>query len=130
MKYLIILFLSLTFSFANKFYYEFDKKIEVQIDPLTTKSTVQNYNDIQEYKTTEGKTVKFKNQIIVQCKTNSYCEDDFEDLNLINYKKLNKTTYLITLTNTQDIFTLCQKLYEKADIQAAHPNYIRKLNKR
>ena len=75
-------------------------------------------------------TVKFKNQILVQCKKNRYCEDDFENLNLTNYKNIGNNTYVIKLDNTQDIFSFCQKLYDKQDIKSAHPNYIRKLIKR
>lgn len=127
MKYLIILLLSLTFSYANKFYYENDKKVEVQDNGTKTKSINQTYDDVQEYTTTEGKKIKFRNEILVQCQTNSYCEDDFEELNLINYKKINETMYLIKLDNTQDIFFYCQKLYEQTDIKSAQPNYIRKL---
>jgi transcriptional/translational regulatory protein YebC/TACO1 len=126
MKYLFILLLSLSFSYANKFYYEFDKKVEVQTN-TATKSLNETYSDVQEYTTSEGKTVKFKNEILVQCNENSYCEDDFEDLNLTTYKKIGEATYLITLDNTQDIFSFCQELYEKDDIKSAHPNYIRKL---
>jgi transcriptional/translational regulatory protein YebC/TACO1 len=129
MKYLFIFILSLTFSYANKFYYEFDKKVEIKTN-TTTKSLNQTYDDIQEYTTTDGKTVKFKNQILVQCKKNSYCEDDFENLNLTNYKNIGNNTYVIKLDNTQDIFSFCQKLYDKEDIKSAHPNYIRKLIKR
>lgn len=129
MKYLFIFILSLTFSYANKFYYEFDKKVEIKTN-TTTKSLNQKYDDIQEYTTTDGKTVKFKNQILVQCKKNSYCEDDFENLNLTNYKNIGNNTYVIKLDNTQDIFSFCQKLYDKQDIKSAHPNYIRKLIKR
>ena len=130
MRYLLILLLSLTFLSANKFYYEDNKKVEIITNETKLRSLNQSYDDVQEYTTTEGKTVKFRNEILVQCKPNSYCEDDFEDLNLINYKKLNSSIYLIILDNNQDIFLYCQKLYEKTDIKSAHPNYKRKLIRR
>lgn len=129
MNYLFLILFCFTFSHANKFYYEFDKKVEIQ-STIEIKSLNKTYSDTQEYTTIDGKKVKFKNEILVECTLNSYCLDDFEDLNLINYKEIGTNIYLIKLDSTQDIFLNCQKLYEKNDIKSAHPNYVRKLIKR
>lgn len=115
--------------FANNFYYEFDKKVELT-PQASTKSLNSTQDNIMQYKTTDGKTMKFRNEILVQCKDNAYCEDDFSDLSLDNYKKIGSTNFLIKLNSTQDIFEYCQKLYEKDDIKSAHPNYIRSIIKK
>ncbi|MGP2657845.1 hypothetical protein ACOJTA_12480 [Malaciobacter sp. WC5094] len=119
---------------ANDFYYEFDKKVEL-IKPLESESlsvNKQNENSekIHTYKTTNGNTVQFKDELIVQCHKEAYCEDDFSDLNITNYKKISKRFFLIKVEDTQNIFTLAQELHKKEDIKSATPNKLLKLNKR
>ena len=121
--------------FANEFYYEFDKKIEL-IKPIesktySTNSQEQNSSEkIHTYQTTNGKTVKFKNELIVQCHKEAYCQDDFSDLNITNYKEISKRFFLIKVEDSQDIFTLAQKLHNKKDIKSATPNKLLKIQKR
>ena len=121
--------------FANEFYYEFDKKVEL-IKPLesktySTNSQEQNSSEkIHTYQTTNGKTVKFKNELIVQCHKEAYCQDDFSDLNITNYKEISKRFFLIKVEDRQNIFTLAQELHNKEDIKSATPNKLLKLQKR
>lgn len=130
MKYIAFIFLFLTtFLNANNFYYEFGKKVELQ-PKINSKSINSTASEIMQYKTIDGKTMKFRNEILVQCEDNAYCEDDFSDLSLDNYKKIGPSNFLIKLNGTQDIFEYCQKLYEKDDIKSAHPNYIRSIIKK
>lgn len=126
MKYLFLILLTFSVSYASNFFYEFGKKVEMA-PSVSPKSTNETYDDVQEYITSDGKYIKFRNEIIVQCVKDAYCEDDFEELTLTNYKSIGSNTFLITLDSTQNIFTFCQNLYEKEDIETAHPNYIRKL---
>ena len=127
MKYLLIL-ISLNFSLlANSFYFEFDKKVEI-VPKISTKAL--NNGEIQEYTTTEGKTIKFKNEILVECNENSDCTDDFQELNIESFNKISHRFFLIKLNSNQDIFEYCQKLYNKEDIKSAHPNYLKERKKR
>lgn len=129
MKKLILLgILSLNLLNAENFFYSDGKKVQMQ-PKISTKSLDSNASseDVFEYTTTDGKNIKFKNQIIVKCNDNAYCEDDFSDLNLTSYKKIFNNMYLIKLENGEDIFEYCQKLYEKDDIKEAHPNLVRKV---
>lgn len=128
MKKIVLICTLSTAIFANNFYYEFDKKVELQ-NTIKAESFTSN-NDIQEYTTTNGEVVKFRNEILVQCKDTFYCEDDFEELNLSNRTKISENFYLIKLDENQNIFELCQKLYEKEDIKSAHPNYIKSRSKK
>lgn len=130
MRKLLIVTLLVAELFASNFYYEFGEKVELKPKTTTQSSTstqTENSNDILEYTTTTGKIVKFKNEIIVKCSKDAYCEDDFSDLSLSNYKKIYDNIYLLKLDSSDDIFTLCQKLYEKVDIDSAHPNYVREV---
>lgn len=125
MKKIIFLVLSLNFLYANKYYYEFNKKVEVE--EIEKNSSV---DDTKEYTTKDGKIVRFKNEILVQCKENADCQDEFEELSLDNIEQIDSRFFLIKLDDTKDIFEYCEKLYQKSDIESAHPNFINKRTKR
>ncbi|MGA1933197.1 hypothetical protein ACH5BF_10840 [Arcobacter sp. YIC-464] len=134
-KFLLSVSLTLfsTLLFAEDFYYEFDKKVELT-KSLEAKSysldSQNNSEKIHSYETTDGKTIKFKNEIIVQCQKDAYCEDDFSDLNITNYKEISKNFFLIKIEDTQNIFNLAQELYKKEDIKSATPNKLLKIQRR
>lgn len=125
-KFTFFLLLSLKLFASNQFYYEFDKKIEVL--PNIQALTQNNENStILQYTTSDGKIIRFKNEILVTCKKDAYCEDDFVDLNITNFEKIAKNIFLVILTSQDNIFQMCQDLYLKEDIKSAHPNYQREI---
>ena len=123
MKYLLLCCCLTNLLLADNFYYEFDKKVELK--NVIKSDSLSSNDEIQEYVTTSGEAVKFKNEILVQCEKDKYCEDDFESLNLSNRTKLSEDFYLIKLDQDQDIFELCQELYNLEDVKSAHPNFIK-----
>ena len=123
MKYLLLCCCLTNLLLADNFYYEFDKKVELK--NVIKSDSLSSNDEIQEYVTTSGEAVKFKNEILVQCEKDKYCEDDFESLNLSNRTKLSEDFYLIKLDQDQNIFELCQELYNLKDIKSAHPNFIK-----
>jgi hypothetical protein len=123
MKYLIFCCFLINGLIADNFYYEFGKKVELK--NIIKSDSLTSNDEIQEYTTVGGEAVKFKNEILVQCEKDKYCEDDFENLNLINRTKLSEDFYLIKIDKNQNIFELCQKLYNLEDIKSAHPNFIK-----
>ena len=124
MKYLLLCCCLTNLLLADNFYYEFDKKVELK--NVIKSDSLSSNDEIQEYVTTSGEAVKFKNEILVQCEKDKYCEDDFESLNLSNRTKLSEDFYLIKLDLDQNIFELCQELYNLEDIKSAHPNFIKR----
>ena len=129
MKILLLVLITIFQLNASNFYYEFGKKIEVS-PVISSKSLNNSNNDFLEYSRSDGKIVKFKNEIIMQCNKNTDCEDDLIDLSITDYKKIGKTFFVIKVSDTQNIFELCQTLYKKTDIKSAHPNYVRAREKR
>lgn len=125
-KFTIFLLLSIKLFASNQFYYEFDKKVEV-LPSIQSFSQNNENSTILQYTTIDGKTLRFKNEILVTCKKNRYCEDDFIDLNITNFEKISKNLFLIILTSQDNIFEICQNLYIKEDIKSAHPNYQREI---
>lgn len=123
MRYLLLCCFLTNLLLADNFYYEFDKKVELK--NVIKSDSLSSNDEIQEYVTTSGEAVKFKNEILVQCEKDKYCEDDFESLNLSNRTKLSEDFYLIKLDQDQNIFELCQELYNLEDIKSAHPNFIK-----
>jgi hypothetical protein len=130
MKYLLLSLLLSNLLFAEKFYYEFGEKVEIDNNIVTKKSFTTSNDPINQYTTKKGDLIKFKNEVLVQCNKNTYCEDDFEDLNLSNYKKIASSFFLIKIESKEDIFLIMQNLNDRSDIKSAHPNYIRSRMKR
>ena len=96
MRNLLILLLLTNILFAEKFYYEFGKKVYVEEVVKPESKSLNNENtQIKEYLSTDGKTVKFKNEIIVQCEKDRNCEDDFITLDIKNFYKISKYFYHI-----------------------------------
>ncbi len=134
MKIALILSIIVYSLMASNYYYEFGEKVELipntktkSLNSTNSENPIETNNEIFEYTTSKGKIVRFKNEIIVKCNKDAYCEDDFSDLVLTNYKKIYDNIFLIKLNSGDDIFTYCQKLYEKEDILSAHPNYTREV---
>lgn len=124
MKKLLML-LALTYLlFAENFYYEFGEKVYVE-KIIKTKDLSSKDNEIKEYKTSDGKIVKFKNEIIVQCEKNKNCEDDFTLLGIKKFYKTSSYFYHIKLDSNQDIFEFSQKIQELDSVKVAHPNFIK-----
>lgn len=129
MKSLILnLFIVCSLFATNDFYYESGKKIELK--PQLSQQNLNTQNEILQYETTDGKTLKFKNELLVQCKKNAYCEDDFSDLVITDYEELATGYFLIKINSDQNIFNIAQQLYLKDDIETAHPNYVKNKMKR
>ena len=127
MKFILLILVTFSTLFASDFYYEFGEKVEMK-PSLKTQNTSEN--SILEYETTDGKAVKFKNEIMVVCKKNAYCEDDFSDLSISNYEKIASGYFLVQVESSQNIFILAQQLHLKDDIKIAHPNYVQNRVKR
>jgi len=126
MKYQLFFLLLTNLLFAEKYYYEFGKKVYVdEILKTQTKNLSTDDKEIKEYKTRDDKIVKFKNEIIAQCKKDKNCEDDFVILGITNFYKISKYFYHIKLNSDQDIFEFSQKIKELDSIKVAHPNFIK-----
>lgn len=122
MKNIFILIFCTSFIYAQDFYYEFGKKVEVK-QGVKSKA-LSSLDDIQEYETLDGKKVKFKNEIILKCNTQR-CEEDFKTLELKNIEKISKNFYLIKLDASKNIFEYSQKLHNLKSVEFAHPNFIK-----
>lgn len=124
------LFITTLFSFssfllANDFYYEFDKKIYIK-DKIINKefSSTKNDTSIQEYTTTDGKTIKFRNEIVAQC-NNITCKKDIENLGVEKVIEISKGFYFIKLDKNKNIFEYSRLIQELDSVNIAHPNFIK-----
>ena len=122
MKYFLTLLCTSSILFSSDFYYEYGKKVEV--NKLANTKALSSNDKMNTYSTNTGKTIKFRNEIIVRCKKNSICNDELEEAGLTNYIQRSSTYFFIKLDNNVDIFSIMQELDEKEDILSAHPNYI------
>lgn len=125
MKYILMSLVLTNLLFGQDFYYEFGEKVYVKEVTKSQIKSLNTDNEIKEYKTNDGKIVKFKNEIIVQCQKDKNCEDDFKTLNILNFYKISKYFYHIKLDSNQNIFEFSQKIKELDSVKIAHPNFIK-----
>ena len=122
MKSILILGLLTNLLLSNDFYYEYGKKIEL-LNNSTTK-LLSNNSIAKIYTTTKGKSLIFKDEIIVRCKENKICDNDIELFNLKKIIKRSNDYFLLQINSNQNIFTIMQELHKKENILSAHPNYL------
>ncbi len=128
MKKIILLFLvaSLFVLSADEFYYAHDKKIEVS----ELRERRNNADTVRYYQTREARVFGVTDEIIVQCKEAKNCLETLEDLKFNNVSRLSKVLFLIKIPNVDNIFEISRKLYENPAIVLAHPNFVKKRERR
>jgi len=129
--YKSLLIFSLLFSIvgAQDFYYK--NKTKVFLTPVDENTTLsrssQRNTDILYYTTPTQKLVGVKNEIIVQTK---HLESTLQNYGLTLVRELAKDIYLVCVDQKSKTLDLANKLYEDPDIEYAHPNFYKKVQKR
>ena len=124
---LLILIGILSMSYANESYYRNGKLVELQ--NIYSSKNVNN-SSITYYKTLSGKKIGVTNQLLLQCKESVDCIKLLDTFNLSNYSKLSDTIFIVTITNSNNIFSVSKALFESKKVVFAHPNFIKKKKKR
>lgn len=75
-------------------------------------------------------SVKYKNEVLLKCKSKIDCEKVLIKHNLKNSSKLTDTIYLIKLDDNKDAKDISKILKNDSDIEYAHPNYIKTKKRR
>ena len=129
---LISTFLLVSFLNANNtFYYENNKKVyltKINTDIKNTKIRTARHNNISYYKTSTNNYLGVKDRILIKTKKNINSIIQKYSCTLI--RSITSRIYLIKIDNNSDIFDIANKLYEDNDVIYAHPNFIRKIQKR
>lgn len=125
----LLLFLLLnTYLFSSSTYYEYGKKVEltphIQNKSLQLNKQAKN-NNVRYYKNKDNRVVGVDNTIIAKCFKQNDCEVILKQYSNLTYKTISKNTYIITVDNQEDVFTMSVKLYEEECFKYAHPNFYR-----
>ena len=132
MKKNIIFLLFLFFANANdNFYYQKDKKIF--LTPIYTTQTIQKKESnqtVQYYKTSKGQTVGISKEIIVKVIEEKSIDSLVEKYDINVKKKLTQKLYLVEINSTKETLTITNKLYDDENVSYAHPNFIKRIDKR
>jgi len=127
MRLLLLSLLSVACIHANNFYYEYGQKVE--LTELSNPRTANN--NIAYYQKSNGKQVGVKkNEILLKCNEGIACLSILDAYNFASVKALSRSIYLITLQETQNIFTYSQTLHNNAAIEFAHPNFVKERKRR
>lgn len=127
MKTLLIITFFCSTILSDTYYYEYGKKIQLTELKETRAS---NDNNITYYQNSAGQKVGVKNEIITKCKVPNQCNEIFEKYGLTQITNLTSKILLITLKAEDNPFELSQKLFLEKNIEFAHPNFIKKRQKR
>ncbi|MCH9741354.1 MAG: hypothetical protein K0U38_11040 [Epsilonproteobacteria bacterium] len=106
---------------AGDFYYENDKKVEV----TKVAEKRDNKSNVTYYKTSNGHKVGVTNEILVQCKADVDCTKVLSKYETLSVSNLSDTILLVTVATEKNVFEVSQTLYNDADIEVAHPNFIK-----
>jgi hypothetical protein len=132
MKQLVILLLILFFANANEnFYYQNNQKIE--LTPIKTTQKLQKSDSTQTidyYKTRNNITVGVTKEIIVKIKEEEALEGILGQYAINLKKRLTSTLYLVETNSSTLTLEISNQLYHDANVSYAHPNFIKKIDKR
>jgi len=125
MKY-FLLFITM-FLYSEDYFYEFGKKVELT-PVMDTRGDIAK--DIHIYKTRDGKTIKFKHEIMIKFKDGVDKDSFFKKFDIKNYKQLTKNVYLVKPSSKEDVVSLAKNMYESNMVVYAIPNKINSYKKR
>jgi hypothetical protein len=134
MKRVIILVFILSYANANAneiFYYKNNQKIE--LTPIKTTQKLQKSDSTQTidyYKTRNNITVGVTKEIIVKIKEEEALEGILEQYAINLKKRLTSTLYLVETNSSTLTLEISNQLYHDANVSYAHPNFIKKIDKR
>ena len=125
---LLLLLLSVATLFSSSTYYEYGKKVE--LTPHTQNKSLQlNKQDrnisLRYYKNKNDRVIGVDNTIIAKCLQQKDCISVINKYTNLRYKTISKDTYLISVDNQEEVFTMSVKLYEEGCFKYAHPNFYR-----
>lgn len=127
MKTLLSIILLYSTLWSETYYYQYGKK--VQLTKLK-ESRVANDQNISYYQNASGQKIGVKNEILTKCKQVDQCSEIFEKYKLTKIKHLTKKILIITLDKDMDPFDTSQKLSLEEKIEFAHPNFIKRRQRR
>jgi len=123
-KEIIIPLLALTImGVADEFYYENGKKVELKEVEVTQSIHYRvNNNPTKYYKTSEGRTIGIRNDILVECQDSVDCTEVLSKYDTISISQLSDKIFIVKIAKEKNIFEFAQKLYSDKNIKIAHPN--------
>jgi len=128
MKYILAVIYCSVLSFANEYYFSFNKK--VVLNKIYENRSVDN--NITYYLTPNNNKIGVNDEIILQCNNNIDCNKLLISLNFKNISKISNNIFLIKLTKTQkdNIFEISRMLSKNTSIKYSHPNFIKNKKRR
>jgi len=120
MKIRIFIFLIIITSLikADDFYYNNGNIVKV-----TKILKLRNNSEIKYYRTSNGNKIGVKNDILVECVDDVNCSKVLTKYDILSFKNITDTIYLLQIDKSKNIFEFTQKLYLDNDIKIAHPNF-------
>ena len=130
-KFIIIIFSQMLFS-KELYYYQNNKKVYLYpIENNIEKRVVSNgLNKIKYYKTSKNIKVGISTKIIIKFVKNADINKIIDKYKIKIEKKLTDSIYVVSVNDFSETIKVANRLYEDKNIVYAHPDFIKKINKR
>lgn len=122
MHFLLIFFVLFTVGCASSTYYYKNGK-KSNLIPIEKRSLNTNTDF---YKTKDGLEVGVNNSLLVKFKNTNNLSFYLKEYDLSVLKQLSKNLYLLKTSNKSKTIEISNLLYQKNDIEYAHPNFVKK----
>ncbi len=123
MKNIIILLLLIKFLHASDNYYYNNGEV-VALEPLV--SMLRTDVNLNYYQNSRGVILGVSDKLILKIKEQNSLEKYLDEFNLTIERTLSKNLYLLKTEDKSITIDISNSLYEKKDIEYAHPDFIRK----
>ena len=123
MKTALLLFLFLNLYAEEPYYYQQGKKIYLHVQQNTQAPSLQR-EKFQTFKTNANVKLILKDEIIIQLTKEADITALRKKYSLTTVEDLGSRFYLIKEIDTDEIFSLANRLYEDSATLLAHPNFI------
>lgn len=122
-----MLTLSLSIFAKEVFFFQDSKKII--LTPIEDKKT-QSAKNLKYYKTQNGSELAVNNEILLKLDNNESIDKYLKKYNLTLIKRYKNNLFLVKTNDTTELFDTANDLYEEDGVLYAHPNFIKKTDRR
>jgi hypothetical protein len=123
----ILVLLVLSLSANDEFYYQNGKKVSLKFVMMPLSRGVES---LRFYKNEHGVLLGISKRLIVKLKDGAVLDSYLKEFDLQKVKTLGKNLYLLETKDRSLSIDVANKLYEKDDVEYAHPDFIKKRKRR
>ena len=132
--YLITLLFSTILFAKDNYYYQGGKKVYLlatqEVKTYSLNEDTSSTTNIKYFSTSKNKIVGVTDEILLKIDDNTDINTILTKYDITLVKQLTQNLYVVSVKDSTTILDTANRLYEDTQIKFAHPNFIRKIDKR